>query len=54
MVIYFLRKIILAKNRYKTHNTKFLAIIKAFKTRRYYLKSYKYKVIIVKNYKKLC
>ena len=32
LVTFFSQKIILAKTWYKTHNNKFLAIIKAFKT----------------------
>lgn len=32
LVVYFSKKIILVKTWYKTYNTKFLPIIKAFKT----------------------
>ena len=49
---YFLRKIILAKTKYKNHYNKLLTIIKAFKTWQYYLKDYKYKDFILTDYKK--
>ena len=45
---------ILAEIQYKTYNGKFLAIIKAFKTWRYYLKGCKYKLFILTNYNKVC
>lgn len=41
---------ILIKTRYKFYNNKFLTIIKAFKIKNYYLKSYKYKTLIFTNY----
>lgn len=42
LITYFLRKMILSKMRYKTHNSKLLAIFKTFKTYCHYLKSYKH------------
>ena len=36
-IAYYLQNMILAKTRYKTHDAKLLAIIKAFKNWRYYL-----------------
>ena len=35
-VVFFSRKMILAEIQYKTHDGKLLAIVKAFKTKRYY------------------
>ena len=35
---------ILAENRYETHNNKLLAIVKAFKTWRHYLEGYKHEI----------
>ena len=46
-IVVFLKKIILAETRYKTHNNKFLAIVKAFKTQWYHLEGCKYKVFIL-------
>ncbi len=46
---------ILADIWYKTHNQKLLAIIEIlFKTWRYYLEGYKYKVFILTNHNNLC
>ena len=42
LVAFFLRKMIPAEIQYKTHNDELLAIVKAFKTWRHYLKSCKY------------
>ena len=39
---------------YETHNGELLAIIKAFKTWRYYLKGCKHEVFVLTNYKELC
>ena len=47
LVAYFLRKIIPAKTWYKTYNGEFLAIVKAFKTWRHYLKSCKHEVFVL-------
>ena len=44
---YFLRKMILAKTWYKTHNSELLAIVKAFKTWRHYLDVCKHKVFVL-------
>ena len=44
---------ILMETQYEIHNSKFLAIIKAFKTWRYYLKDYKYEVLVFKDYNNL-
>ena len=40
LVAFFSYKMILAKTRYKTHDSEFLAIIDAFKSWRYYLKDF--------------
>ena len=53
-VAYFLRKMISAKTRYKTHDGKFLAIVQAFKTWRHYLKGCKHEVLVFTNYNNLC
>ena len=45
---------ILVKTRYKTHNNKFMSIIKIFKTLQYPLKDYKYKIFIFINNNDLC
>ena len=45
-VAYFLRKMIPAKTRYETHNSELLAIAKAFKTWRHYLKDCKHEVLV--------
>ena len=47
-------KIILAKTQYKTYNSKFLAIIKAFKIRRNYLKSCNHEISIFTDHNNLC
>ena len=52
-VSYYFWKMILAKMRYKTHNTKLLAMVKVFKNWRYYLKNYWYEVLVLTNHKKL-
>ena len=43
-----------AKVWYKTHDTEFLAIVKAFKTWHYYLEDCKYKVHVLTNYNNFC
>ena len=50
LIAFFSRKIILAKIQYKTYDGELLAIIKAFKIWRHYLKRCKYKVLILTNY----
>ena len=45
---------ILAETRYETHNSKFLAIIKAFKVWRHYLEDCKYKFLVLTNHNNLC
>ena len=53
-IAYFFRKMILTKTKYQTYDYKLLAIIEAFKTCRYYLKDYKYNIIIFIDYNRLC
>lgn len=45
-VAIFSQKMLFVETRYKTHDDELLAIISAFKTWRYYLKRYKYKILI--------
>ena len=52
-VAFFSQKMIPAKTRYKTHNGKLLAIIKASKTWRHYLEGSWYKVFMLIDYNKL-
>ena len=54
LVAYYSRKMILVKTWYKTHDSKLLAIVEAFKTWRHYLEGCKYKVLILTNYNNLC
>ena len=42
------------ETQYKTHNSKLLAIIKAFKTWRHYLERCKYKVLVFIDHNNLC
>ena len=49
-VAFFSRKMIPAETRYETYNSELLAIIKAFKTWRYYLKGSQHKVLVLNNY----
>lgn len=42
-----------AKTRSETHKQKLLAIVKAFKTWRHYLKGCKHKVLVLTDYNKL-
>lgn len=46
----FFKKMFFVKTWYKTHDLKLLAIFKVFKTCRYYLKGFKFKVFIFINY----
>ena len=43
-----------AKTRYKTHDSELLAIVEAFKTWCHYLKSCKYKVLVITDNNNLC
>ena len=54
LIAYFLKKMILAKTWYKTHNSEFLAKVKSFKTWRHYLKSCRFKILVLTNYNNLC
>lgn len=47
LVTYFLRKIIPVKTWYSMHNQELLAIVESFKTWRYYLEGYKYKLLVL-------
>ena len=51
---YYLYKMISVKTWYKSHNNKFLAIIKTFKKWWYYLENCKSKVLIFTNHNNLC
>ncbi len=53
LVVFFSKKMILAEPRYETHNNELLAIIKAFKTWKHYLKDCKHKVLMLTNYNNL-
>lgn len=44
---------ILAKVQYKTHNGKFLNIIKTFKTWQHYLEGYKYEILVLTDHNNL-
>ena len=46
-IAFFLRKMILAETRYKSHDGKLLAIIKAFKTWRHYLEGCKHEILVL-------
>ena len=46
-VAYFFRKMIPAETQYKTHDAELLAIVKAFKTWRHYLKGCKHEVLVL-------
>ena len=52
-VNFFLRKMVLAKTRYKTHDNELLTIVEAFKMWRHYLKGYKYEILIFTDYNNL-
>ena len=53
-VTFFSRKMIPAETWYKTHDGKFLAIVKAFKIWRHYLEGCKHKLLVLTNYNNLC
>ena len=53
LVAYYLQKMIPAKTRYETYNNELLAIIKAFKTWKHYLKDFKHKVFVLTDYNNL-
>ena len=53
LVAYYLQKMIPAKTRYETHNAKLLAIVKAFKNWRHYLKGCQYKVLVLTDHNNL-
>ncbi len=46
-MVFFIRKMILAKTWYETHNSKLLVIVKAFKTWSNYLEGFNHKVLIL-------
>ena len=50
---FFSRKMIPVKTRYKTHDSKLLAIIKAFKTRRHHLEGFQHKVLVLTDHNNL-
>ena len=54
LVAFFLRKMILVKTQYKTHNGEFLAIIEAFKSWCHYLESCMHKVIVLIDHSNFC
>ena len=53
LVAFFLQKIIPVEIRYETHNGEFLAIVKAFKTWRHYLKGFQHEVLVLTNHNNL-
>ena len=53
LVTFFSYKMILAETSYETYNGEFLAIIKAFKTWRYYLKGFQHKVFVLTDHNNL-
>ena len=48
-ISFFSQKMILAKIKYEIYNNKLLAIVKAFKTRKHYLKGSQYKFLMLTN-----
>ena len=52
-VAYFLRKMIPAETRYKTHDDELLAIVKAFKTWKHYLEACKHEVLALNDHNNL-
>ena len=54
LIAYNSQKIILAKTRYKTYNSKLLAIVDIFKTWKHYLKSCKHKVLMLIDHNNFC
>ena len=53
LVAYFFRKMILTETRYKTYDRELLAIVKAFKTWKYYLEGCKHEVLVLINHNNL-
>ena len=54
LVAFFLRKMIPTETWYETHDSKLLAIVKAFNTWRYYLEGCKHKVFVLIYHNNLC
>lgn len=54
LVVFFFPAIIPAKTWYKTHNRKFLVIVKAIKPWRHYLKNCKYEIFVFIDCNNLC
>lgn len=54
LIDYYLHRMIPAETCYKTQNDKFLVIVKAFNTWQYYIKDYKYKILVLINYNNVC
>ncbi len=52
-VAFFSRKMIPAETWYETHNNELLAIVKAFKTWRYYLENCKHEVLVLTDHKNI-
>ncbi len=52
-VVFFFRKMIPAKTWYETYDGELLAIIEVFKTWRYYLKGYIYRIFVLIDYNNL-
>ncbi len=50
---FFSKKMILAENRYDTHDGELLAIVEAFKTWRHYLKGCKHEVLVLTDHNNL-
>ena len=53
LVAYFSKKMISAETRYKTHDSKLLAIVEAFKIWQHYLESCKYEVLVFTDHNNL-
>ena len=49
-IAHYLRKMILAKTWFKSHNSEFVAIVELFKIWKQYLESYKHKVFVLIDY----
>ena len=54
LVAFFSRRMIPAETWYKTYDGKLLAIVKAFKTWRHYLKGCKHEVLVLTDHNNLC
>ena len=50
---FYTQKMIPAETKYETHNSKLLAIVKAFKTWRYYLKRSQHELLVLNNHNNL-